>query len=213
MHVFHARGFRRFLIGDTRQLVFCANETDHLFDQLPRHAARTQNCGRMNRHVENGRFDADPCLATVDDERNPPFQIRQHMGSFRRARLAAAIRARCSERSVQCSQKLERYRMIRHPDADCVEARCDIFRNDTGPLMEDECQRTWPKCLHQLLRVFRHVYRIVIHIFFIANMYDERVIGRAPLRFEDPLNGARFRRKCSKAVHRLGRKRDNASIF
>ena len=61
-----------------------------------------------------------------------PVEIRQHMHGFRRARLAAAIRARCSKRTVKRAQKLKRDRMIGHPDANRVEARRDIFRNDTG---------------------------------------------------------------------------------
>ncbi len=86
----------------------------------------------------------------IDNERNSPIELIQHMLRGRRADAAKSIRARRSQRRIECTNDFRKHRMRADSNSDRVETGRDNFGNDFPP-RQDNRERSGPELGDQFL--------------------------------------------------------------
>ena len=115
-------------------------------------------------------------------------------------------RGRCNTATEHLEQ-LQRNRVGRHAQAYGVLTAGHLRRHVVVTL-QYQGQRPRPECTRQSDGIARTVARPVHHPFGIRQMNDQRMIGRAPFRFEDATDRGRIACIGAKPVDGFCRKRD-----
>ena len=212
MLVFHARRTRHVALPERAHHVFIhADVPQHAFHHLRGDSARTQNDRHVARRIDDAGFHADLTGAAIQNQRNAPIHIFQHVQRRRRAGTAAPVGARRGNRTACRANQRPRIRVGGQADAHRIQPRAHRV-GDAVRFGQNQRHRAGPERLHQLFRSGgdgTHQRRNFLHA---GNVGNQRVILWAALRFKNLNDGLGVQRVCAQPIDRLCRKADQFAL-
>ena len=183
----------------------------HALHHLRRDSARTQNHRHLARRVDHAGFHADLTRAAVQNQRNPPVHVLQHVQRRRRAGSAASVGARRGNRAARRANQPARVGVGGQANAHRVQPRAHRI-GDAVRLGQNQRHRPRPERLHQLPRGRGNRAHQRRNLFRAGDMRNQRVILRTPLRFKNLGDRARVQRVRAQPVDRLRRETDKLAL-
>ena len=184
---------------------------DQRFDTFAGDRSEPQDRGFRSRAVDDGRLDPDPARPAVEHDVHVVAEVGAHVAGGRRAHPPEPVGRRRRHSPTELPQQRERDRLVGHPQADGVEPaghRVGHVRGPgqyqgerTRPAGGGEGRRdrgdlggpTWPSCSDP------------------PEVHDHRVVGRATLDREQPVDEHRRGGVGTQSVDGLGRERDEST--
>ena len=176
-------------------------------DGIVRHGGGAQNAVRRVREIDERGLPADAAGPAVDDGRDLPIEIRQHIVCRFRARRAGGIGRRRGQRQLRGLDERQRGRVIRAAQADSLPTRA----HDLGHAVlcpQHDRERAGPERLGQRVCRRRHIGAVARHGGCVVHHQRQWLDGRPALDLIDLRNGGGIQSVAGKAVDRLRRDGD-----
>ena len=183
----------------------------HAADHFLRHTAGSEDDRITVAQVQDSGFQADVAHAAVNNQRDFPVHVLQHMGSRGRARPAGTVRGRSGNGKIADLQHPARNGMGRHPDGDGGQAGRHFIR-DRRFLFTEDRQRSGPEFPDQGKGTLRNDAQ-GIQLGKIVDMYDERIVRGTALGGENGQDGILIQRVGAEAVDRFRGEGDQAAVL
>ena len=188
-----------------------AHRTDDRFKHFARDRAGTQD-RRFADQRQHGGFDAVFARTAVQNERDASVHVVEHVLCRRRARSAGTVCGRRRDRHAGFLDQKPCGLVRRHAHRDGLQPCGDLVR-DLVRLVEDHRQRSRPEGVHQRVRDLRHMRPKILHVAFLRDVQDQRIVVRTSLCFEDAVDRFAVEPVCAESVHRFRRKRDKLAVL
>ncbi len=172
-------------------------------------AGPQQRCAPA-RKIDDGGFDADACLATVEHALHRGPELAAHVIGGRRRDAAMAVGGRRGDAAAEAREQLLRQRVRRHAQRHRVLAAGHDVAHPAGA-RKNERERPRPELARKRVRCRGHFARPVGELHGVGEVHDHRVRRGAALGLEDLAHGGGVSRIGTEAVHGLGRKRDQSA--
>ena len=188
-----------------------ADDVHFLHKRVPhsvvRHGGRAQDAVRRVREVDERGLPADAAGAAVDDGRDLPVEIREHVVRRFRARRAGGIGRRRSQRQLRGLDERQRGRVIRAAQADGLTARAHDLGHAVLRSQHDR-ERPGPEGLGQCVRRRRHINAVARHGGRVVHHQRQRLDSRPALDLIDLHDGIGVQPVAGKAIDCLRRDGD-----
>ena len=159
--------------------------------------------------ITGGRM-KDLHRAAVEDQRHLARHVFCHVRRSGGRGAAAGIGRGGGDGAAHCGEEFARRRAAGQAQTHAIQPRADDIR-DAVALFQYQRDRPGPVGLDELFCQRRET-GILFYLRFIADVHDQRVIGRAALGGEDARHRRRIARIGAEAVHGLGREGDQPPV-
>ena len=105
-----------------------------------------------------------------------------------------------------------RHRVVGEPYRNRVQTRAHLIRN-LRRFGQNNGQRPRPKTICQFFCAFRHLSDQLIDLFKVADVYNQRIVHRAPLCSKNFSNRRSIQRICRQAIDRLCRNPHQSAVL
>ena len=171
---------------------------------LERHAARSQQHGRLGSHVEDRRFRADHCRTTVQAQLDAAVEIVPHVLGAGRARPPRTVGRRRGDGAAARLDQRARHGVGWDSRGHGLEAARGDERHRASA-RQDEGQGAGPEARRDIARASRHAGGYALERGGARQVDDQRIAPRPLLGFEDSRDRQAGQGVGAEPVHGLGR--------
>ena len=132
-------------------------------------AARSQDSGNSTRCIHHGGFQTDAAVAAIKHTGNFTLHILQHVLSIRRARATGNISRRRRDRTTAGTDKILSEFIRWEAYSDSFQS-CAYSVRHNSRFIDNQCQRSRPKMLHELFGISVQAGSQLRNIFLLSNV-------------------------------------------